>query len=86
MFVFQFFHRGIFCRLRQRIQPAQHHHEQDHVALHAAHVYIVQAVVGDGPDERDEFVVQGALPILVLIIIPLSISLLSLWSLDNKVP
>jgi hypothetical protein len=33
------------------IQPAQHGHRQDHVAILAAHVQIPQHVVGNAPDE-----------------------------------
>ncbi|WDT81347.1 MAG: hypothetical protein MPW14_06270 [Candidatus Manganitrophus sp.] len=46
-------------RLEHGIQPAQHGHRQDHVAVLAALEEVAQDVVGDAPDEGDDFVVGG---------------------------
>ena len=37
--------------LQHRIQPPQHRHRQDHVAVLAAHVQIPEHIVGNAPDE-----------------------------------
>ena len=36
--------------LQHRVEPAQHGHGEDHVAVLAAHVQVAQDVVGDAPD------------------------------------
>jgi hypothetical protein len=33
------------------VEPPQHHHRQDYVAIFAAHIEIAQGIVCDPPDE-----------------------------------
>ena len=40
-----------FGGFQHRVETAQHHHRQDHIAILAAHIEIAQRVVGDAPDE-----------------------------------
>ena len=54
-----FFHDGFLSGLQQSIQPAQDNHGEDDIPVLASHIDIPEAVVGDGPDEGDEFVVGG---------------------------
>ena len=42
---------GLFGRLQHRVEPAQHGHRQDHVAVFAAHIEVAQHVISDAPDE-----------------------------------
>jgi hypothetical protein len=42
---------GLLGRFEHRVQPPQHRHREDHVAVLAAHVEVPQHVVGDPPDE-----------------------------------
>jgi len=53
-----FFEHGVFGGFEQRIEAAQHHHRQNHIAIFAAHIDITQAVIGDAPDKRNELVVR----------------------------
>ena len=41
---------ALLAVLQDRVQPAQHGHRQDDVAVLAAHVEVAQDVVGDAPD------------------------------------
>ena len=41
---------GLLAVLQHGVQPPQHGHRQDHVAILAAHVEVAQHVVGDAPD------------------------------------
>ena len=41
---------GLLAVLQHRVQPAQHGHRQDHVAILAAHIEVAQHVVRDAPD------------------------------------
>ena len=41
---------GLFAVFQNRIEPAQHGHRQDHVAVLAPHVQVAQDVVGDAPN------------------------------------
>ena len=41
---------GLLAVFQHCVQPAQHGHRQDHVAILAAHVEVAQHVVGDAPD------------------------------------
>jgi hypothetical protein len=43
-----------FGRLEHGVEPAQHRHRQDDVAVLAADVEVAQDVVGDAPDEADD--------------------------------
>lgn len=52
-----FFHDGLFALFEQTIEPPQHKHRQNHIPVFAPDVYIPQTVVGNRPDERDEFIV-----------------------------
>ena len=40
----------LLALLKHRVEPAQHGHGKDHVAVLAAHVQVAQDVVGDAPD------------------------------------
>ena len=42
---------GFFGRLKDRVEPSEHHHRQDHVTVFAADIEIAEYVVGDAPDE-----------------------------------
>ena len=53
---------GIFAVFQQTVQPPQHEHRQNDIAVFASHVDITQAVISDRPDKRDEFVVYGVIP------------------------
>ena len=45
---------GLLGRLKHGVEPAQHRHRQDHVAVLAAHIEVAQHVVRDAPDEVDD--------------------------------
>ena len=47
---------GLLGRLQHGIEPAQHRHRQDDVAVLAPHVEVAQHVVGDVPDEACELI------------------------------
>ena len=54
---------GLLGRFQHRVEPAQDHHRQDHVAILAPHVQIAEHVVGDAPDEvRDPVQIAVAHP------------------------
>jgi len=59
-----FFHDGFLSGLQQSIQPAQDDHGEDDIPVLAPHIDIPEAVVGDGPDEGDEFIVGGGVHVL----------------------
>ena len=42
---------GLLARLKDRVEPAQDRHRQDHVAVLAAYVEVPKHVVGNAPDE-----------------------------------
>ena len=42
---------GLLGRLEHRVEPPQHGHRQDHVAVLAAHIEVAEHVVRDAPDE-----------------------------------
>jgi len=42
---------GLFGRLEYCVEPAEHRHRQDHVAVLTADVEVAEHVVGDAPDE-----------------------------------
>jgi hypothetical protein len=54
-----FFQYGFFGGFKQGIQAAKYYHRQDDIAVLSTDVDIAQAVVRDGPDEGNKFVVNG---------------------------
>lgn len=40
-------------------ESPQHEHGENDITVLAAHIDVAQTVVGDGPDERDDFIVSG---------------------------
>ena len=55
------FHHRFLGLFQQRIETAQHHHRQDHIAVFPPHIDIAQTIVSDAPDEIDQFVVGGGI-------------------------
>jgi len=53
-------HRGLRV-LEHGVEPAQHRHRQDHVAVFAAHVEVAQHIVGDAPDETHDSAINGGI-------------------------
>ncbi len=45
------FEHGLFGGFELGIQPPQHGHGQDHIAVFAPHIEVAQHIVGDAPDE-----------------------------------
>ena len=45
---------GLLGRLKDRVEPAQDRHRQDHVSVLASHVEIAEHVVRDPPDEAGD--------------------------------
>ena len=54
----QFVHDLGFGRLQQGVKASQHHHGKNDVSVFAAHIDVAQAIIGNGPDERNQFVVD----------------------------
>ena len=52
-------HDGFLARLQQAVESSQHEHGKNDITIFAAHIDVAQAVVGDGPDERDDFIMSG---------------------------
>ena len=56
----------LFGGFKQGVQAAQHHHWQDHITILTAHIDIAQAVIGNTPDKRNQFVVYAVIHLVVL--------------------
>jgi len=54
-----FFHHGFLRGLQQGIKPTEDDHGEYHIPILAPDIDILEAVVGDEPDEGDEFGVGG---------------------------
>jgi|ERR1700730_2521098 hypothetical protein len=50
---------GILCRLQHGVEAAQDAHRQDNVRIFAALEEVAENIIGDAPNERDDFVVGG---------------------------
>ena len=53
------FEDGLLRRLQHGVHAAQDAHGQDHVGVFAALEQVAEHVVGDAPDEGDDFIVGG---------------------------
>jgi hypothetical protein len=52
---------GFLGFLQQAVDPAEDEHRQDDIAVFPANEDVAEAVVRDGPDEGDDFVVGGVI-------------------------
>ena len=52
---------GFLGILQQAIDPAEHEHRENDIAVFSADEDIAEAVVRDGPDEGDDFIVGGVI-------------------------